>query len=184
MQLTSLSNVKAFLEKKDSTHDSLINLLLTGVSARIETFLNREMYKEQRTQYFDAGRKMYFLPAYPIDLTATLTVLDGTITQDINDDFYVWEDQGKIEIYSPSLRVQPKQICITWTGGYASSATVPNEIQYATILQTALIFKRRAQIGSNNLSLPDGSISTMVTESLLPEVKSILKGFRRTPGMI
>jgi hypothetical protein len=183
MQLASVDDVKYFLEKTDSDHDTLLDLLLTNVSARIEQFLNRKMHKEARTEYFSAGRSIIYLPAYPIDLSAALSVIDSTETLTINDDYYVWEDEGKIEFYSVPLYVEPKQITITWTGGYLTYATVPAAIQHAVILQTSLIFKRRQNIGNSGVSLPDGSISMMVTESLLPEVKDILKSYRRIPGM-
>ncbi len=65
IQLVSLSNVKAFLEIDSSvtTYDSLLNSLIIFTSDRIQTFLNRQLNKIQRTQTFDAGYKKYYLQA-------------------------------------------------------------------------------------------------------------------------
>jgi hypothetical protein len=51
----------------------------------------------------------------------------------------------------------------------------------AVIMQTAFIFRRRKDIGLSSISLPDGSISVVAPTELLPEVKAVLKEYRRTP---
>ena len=181
MQLASLTDVKGFLELTDTTFDTLLNTILTGVSARIETFLNRDLHKEERTKYFDAGRRIIYLPAYPIDLTATLSVWDDDELQTKDDDYYVHETEGLIEFYVTPSYSEPKQIKITWTGGYSLTADLPTDLQYATMLQTSLVFRKRKNIGTSSISLPDGSQSTNVTEALLSEVKEILKMHRRAP---
>ena len=181
MLLASLTNLKLFLEITAVTHDTLLTLLLTQISQRVETYLNRNMEKLARTQYFNAGRKYYFLPAYPIDESVTLTVvLDGN-TQTKDDDYYVWADKGLIEFETVPTYNEPKQLAITWTGGYVDNATIPADIQMATIMQTAFIFRRRKDIGLSSISLPDGSISVNAPTELLPEVKAILKSHRRSP---
>lgn len=181
MQLASLDDVKSFLEVTDTSFDNLIDLILTKVSARIETFLNRDLLKVERTRYFNAGRRIFYLPAYPIDLSATLTVTFDDTVQTKDDDYFVWETEGLIEFYVEPSYSEPKEIIITWTGGYANTAALPVDLQYAAMLQTALVFRKRKNIGTSSISLPDGSMSMNVTESLLPEVKEILKSFRRKP---
>lgn len=183
MQLASLAGTKAFLEIEVSTHDTLLGTLLTQISKRVETFLNRDLEKLARTAYYNAGRKMFFLPAYPIDEALTLTVaLDGT-TLDKDDDYYVWPDSGCIEFYVTPAYTQPKGIVIAWTGGYADYSTVPADIQMAVIMQTAFVFRRRRDIGLASISMPDGSIGVNAPTELLPEVKRVLKSYRRTPGV-
>jgi hypothetical protein len=91
MLLASLTDVKLFLELTNSNHDTLLNMLIEQVSKRVETFLNRKMEKTARTEYYNAGRKMYYLPAYPIDLTAALTITHAGSAQTINDDFFIKE---------------------------------------------------------------------------------------------
>lgn len=179
MLLTSVTDVKTFLEITNTAHDSLLTLIVTMVSARIETYLNRNLEKVERTQYFDAGGRYYFLPAYPIDLTAALTITNSDAAQVINSDYYVWETQGLIEFPSPPSYVNPKQIKIVWTGGYATYDVLPQDIQLATVLQSAFVFRRRKDIGLNSVTMPDGSINVNAPTSLLPEVQKILAMWRR-----
>ena len=182
MLLASLSNTKLFLEIQVATHDTLLSLLLAQISKRVETFLNRDLEKKARTVYYDAGRKLYFLSAYPIDSTAILTVIDETTTRIINSDYYVWYDEGLIDFYTIPTYNRPKQIAITWTGGYVNTNAVPGDIQLAVIMQTAFVFRRRKDIGLTSISMPDGSISVNAPTELLPEVKAVLKSYRKTPG--
>lgn len=183
MLLAPLSNTKLFLEITATTHDTLLSLLLAQISKRIETFLNRDLEKKARTLYFDAGRKMYFLPAYPIDSSAVLTVVNDTTTQVLNTDYYIWYDEGHIEFTSIPSYTRPKQIAITWTGGYTNTLAVPQDIQMATIMQVAFVFRRRKDIGLSSIQMPDGSLSVNAPTELLPEVKAVLKSYRKTPGM-
>lgn len=195
IQLASLAEIKAFLEIETSvtTFDSLLNSMLKYVSDRIQTFLNRNLKKEQRTEYFNAGRRRFYVSAFPIDTTATITVVLDTTTETINDDYYIWADEGLLEFDWKTSYIEPKQLYITYTGGYASSTVsisgtvedillaVPDGLKYACILQTAFMFRRRKDIGLTSTSMPDGSINTMFASDLLPEVKNILKSFRKAP---
>jgi hypothetical protein len=179
MLLTSIADIKTFLEITNTSFDTMLTLIATMVSARVETYLNRNLEKVARTQYFDAGRRYYYLPAYPIDLTAALTITDGSAAQVINDDYFVWENEGLIEFPTPPSYTDPKQIKIIWTGGYASYDALPQEIQFATILQSAFVFRRRKDIGLNSVTMPDGSINVNAPTDLLPEVQKILRMQRR-----
>ena len=183
MNLVTLATVKAFLEKTDLTHDALLNSIITQYSKRAEKFCNRLFEKVARTRPYNAGRKDIFLPAYPIDLTAALTVVLDDSTLTVNDDYYVYEDSGWIEFFSTPSYIKPKQLSITWTGGYASDG-VPDDLQYALMKQIVFVFRRRKDVGVSSVSLPDGSLSVSFPDDLLPEVKQILKSYRRTPGPI
>lgn len=184
MDLVTLADMKAFLEipTAQTTHDALLSTLITRVSARIETFLNRNLEKKARSMYFNAGRKIYFLPAYPIDLASSLSVTYSGTVQTIDDDFFVWEELGKIEFYIETTRTEPKEIYIVWTGGYLV-AGLPEDIVLAATMQTAFVFRRRKDIGVNSIALPDGSLSVNVPINLVPEVKSMLLSHRANPGM-
>jgi hypothetical protein len=195
MMLVSLTEAKAFLEIATATtdFDSLIGQIIEYVSDRIETFLNRDLTKSYYTSYFDSGRRKYYLNAYPIDATAVITVtVDGT-TQTEDDDYYVWDDEGLVEFSWTTTYTDPKQISITWLGGYSVTtisvasvskdilATIPDSIKFACLLQSAFVFKRRKDIGLTGVSLPDGSFNTIFSGDLLPEVKSILNSYRKHP---
>jgi hypothetical protein len=192
IQLVSLSNVKAFLEVSGTEFDALLNILIGYVSDRIQTFLNRGLQKVERTEYFEAGRRKYYLQGYPVDSTVTITVTLDDNAQTVDSDYFLWGDEGLIELYVKSLYIEPKQLSVTYTGGYNASETVignkttycltvPDAIEYATMLQIAFVFKRRRDIGLSSTSMPDGSIATFYSGDLLPEVKNILRMYRKAP---
>jgi hypothetical protein len=188
--LVSLANVKIFLEITSTDHDALLGLLIEHVSDRIQTFLNRNLEKEYRTKYYNTGRRKYYLSAYPIDSSAVITITVDTSTQTKDDDFFVWEDEGLIEFDYKTTYTEPKQIVITWLGGYSSSTisvadvsktllAVPDAVSYACLLQVAFMFRTKKSIGLSSVTTPDGSIQALNPTELLPEVKSILMEHRK-----
>jgi len=195
IMLISLEDAKTFLEIDNSSYDTLLTNLIVFVSDRIQTFLNRKLKKEERTQYFQAGRRRYYLSAYPVDITSTITVVVGEETKTEDEDYYIWDDIGVVEFREPTTYVGPKQVAVTYTGGYNATtitvsgsvqeiylSTIPDSLKYACLLQVAFMFRRRRDIGLNSVSMPDGSINVQSPTDLLPEVKNILKSYRKTPS--
>lgn len=184
MKLISLSDLKSWLGKVDTVHDVELGLLIDHVSARIETALNRNLKKEQRIVYFNAGRRHYWVDAYPIDAVAAITVeVDGTVKVK-DSDYYVWEKEGLIEFQTATSYSKPKQVKITWTGGYTETAgtlAVPDDLKKACLMQCAFEFRRRNDIGLSSINIPDGSISVLSPAKLLPEVEAIIAGYRKLP---
>lgn len=184
MKLISLSDLKSWLGKADTVHDVELGMLIDQVSARIETALNRSLRKEQRIVFFNAGRRHYWVDAYPIDAAAAITVeVDGSAkTKD--SDFYIWEKDGVIEFQTTLSWSKPKQVKITWTGGYVETAgvlAVPDDMKKACLMQCAFEFRRRNDIGLSSINMPDGSISVLSPAKLLPEVEAIIANYRKLP---
>ena len=182
MNLADLTDVKNFLELTKTEYDDLLNKLLSSYSARIETFLNRSLAKTARTETFNAGRKNFYLSAYPIDLTQPFTVVWETQTVTKDSDYYVWTDSGVVEFFWTPNWIKPQGIKITYTGGYNNLTDLPQPIQLATMMQVAFVFRRRKDIGLSSISMPDGSVSVNAPTKLLPEVVDILREYRRKPS--
>jgi hypothetical protein len=183
MNLTTRAVIKEFLEiaEATTTFDALIDSLLVMVSKRFETYCNRSFESLSRTQKFNAGRRHYFLPAYPVsESPAPVITYDGDVQVE-NDDYYVYYSEGWIEFYLEPVRTEPQQVTITWTGGYTVD-NIPQDLQYACMMQVAFVFRRRKDLGVSSVSLPDGSISINSPADLLPEVKHVLKSYRKAPG--
>ncbi len=204
IQLTSLNNAKLFLGIVDAAgdvdtaktvHDGLITLIIQQVSARIETYLDRLLKAEERTVYYDSGPDTFFLQAYPIDIEETFTVtLDGVAqvltTDDIDGDFNLYAVEGKIFFPCGTGGISPQALKIVYTGGYAEDPiaegedtgvlAVPDDLARACLMQVMFDFRRRNDLGLSSVSMPDGSVSVAQGPSgLLPEVRYILKSFRR-----
>jgi hypothetical protein len=178
MKLISVADLKEFLEKTDGDHDSLLELLIEYVSTDLETAMNRFLEKQQRIEYFRGGGSIFALKAPPIDVVNhpfSLTI-DGD-SQAINDDFFVHVNSGLVEFLVGTEYTDPKQLVVTYTGGYSgtgNSLAVPNDIKMACMLQTGYLFRRRKDIGINQMSMPDGSIGTFLTGEFLPQVQKIV----------
>lgn len=199
MQLITVTNLKLFLDdKKDTQHDRMLEIIINGVSDMIQTHLNRYLSKAQYTHYFEADglSTLFYLPAYPVIITSGVNPITFTVTvnedvQEINDDFFLREDEGLIRFYTPPLYVQPKGIKVEWTGGYDliddssdddGSLDVPDAVKLAAYLQCSYMYRRRNDIGISTLVLPDGSIKKSgKSYRLLPEVVSMLVNYRRVP---
>lgn len=195
MLLVSVDDVKTFLEKSDTdtAHDALIGLIIEYVSSRIEEFLNRNLSKEYRTSTFDAKRKKFYLSAYPIEVGSSVTVTLDTDEQTEDEDFFVWYDKGLIEFAFEPAYIEPKQISISWIGGYAVTTVsvasvsknilvdIPDGIKFAALLQTVFTYRTRLHVGESSIVYPQGSMNTFLGD-LLPEVKSILLMYRKPAG--
>jgi len=209
IQLVSLNDVKLFLGMVDAagnvdtanvTHDLLITQFIKQVSARIETYLDRLLTKEERTVYFDSGPSIFFLHAYPVDTDETFTItLNGVeqicATDGIDGDFFLYADEGKIVFPCGTGIATPQALKVIWTGGYAEIQTakeegteegtgvlaVPDDLARACIMQSVYDFRRRNDLGLSSVSMPDGSISVAQGPSgLLSEVRYILnESYRR-----
>jgi hypothetical protein len=122
MKIISILDLKVFLEKTDIIQDSLLGTVIDTASAQIQTYLNRKLKKQTLTEVFDAGRKLYFLSAYPVDTLQTLTVTYKGITQTLDSDFFLWPEIGQIEFNNETIRINPREISIAYTGGYTENA--------------------------------------------------------------
>jgi len=189
MKLVNPVDLKTFLGVETTNQDAVLDMFNDLVSSRIESWLNRTLKKDKYDQFFNSGRRHYYLPAYPIDTTETLTVTYSGSEQTLNSDYFVWENEGLIEFYVEPAYIQPKEIEIAWTGGYEEVTSggnayltgLPDAIVLAAMIQIAFSFRRRKDIGLVSVSMPDGSITKNAPLKLLEEVKEILSPYRRAP---
>lgn len=194
MLLITVSNLKSYLEKTDSTNDFILGVITKGVSTSIQKYLNRFLEKTEYTEYFEVDnvRKRFYLKAYPIDLTADFTVTLDDDEQTIDDDYFVREEAGLITFDIPPIYTEPKGLKVVYTGGYEEiddssiddgTLNVPDDIRMAAYMQAAYMFRRRNDLGISALSLPDGKIEKKAKAGrLIPEVISLLKDYRRSSG--
>lgn len=195
MKLISLEELRTFIEKKegDTKHDTILDTLIAYVSKRIETFVNRELTQAARTERYNGGRRYYPLPAYPILASpAPVVTVDGT-TKNVDDDYFVDLIDGIIEFELETLNTKMRNVSITWTGGYAevdvdTSAeeelvlSAPDDLKRACLFQCNYEFRRRKDLGQSVIAGPQGTTTVKNPADLLPEVKNILKSYRKPPS--
>ena len=197
MKLITVDGLKAFAEIRDNKSDDLLEIIVTTMSARFQTYLNRNLELGTYTDYFEAGRgrRKYYLSAYPVMLDSDLDnfiLTDNGSVLTINDDFYLREDEGLLEFYLAPIFIVPKQIKVVYTGGYRviddsgindGAINVPGDVKLATYLQCSYMFKRRNDLGLTSVAVSGGfSVSGSKALALLPDVKAMLRNHRRVPG--
>lgn len=195
MRLVSATDLKALMELEGTNYNTIMGFLADGASTDIETYLNRELKKEARTKNFQGGSRHYWLPAYPVDSVATLTVIEDDITLVKDEDFFIDYDSGQIEFLNEVSKREPNILKITWTGGYAATSitdadsktvdvlAVPDSIKMAMFIQTSYLFRRRKSYGIEVLQMR-GLGSTQSIEGmrgLVPEAKRVIQKERRLP---
>jgi len=160
---------------------------MSGVSSKIENLLNRDLETSERTLYLDGGRKYYYLPAYPIDITASFVVtVDGTV-KTVNSDYFIYEQEGLLKFMYEVCSSEPKILKVVYTGGYTSSSgvlQVPDALKLLCVQQCAYEFSRRLDAGSVSTTMPNGNSGYQSGLDWLPAVKKALYPFRRTSGGI
>jgi hypothetical protein len=189
MKLISEGDLKQFAsitnKQKD---DKLLGIIIEQVSARIESFLNRDFVSQARTVYFDAGRRKYYVNALPVSLSPTAPVVTvNGVTQTVDSDYWIREEEGLFEfLYAPTY-TKPKEVVIVYTGGYTADSDgilpVPDDIKRACLFQSGHDYKRKDEIGLSSVRMGDGSANVNTKMELLPEVVRILKSHRLYPSV-
>ncbi len=201
MKLITVDGLKAFAEIRDTSVGTatLLDIIVTSVSARIQTYLNRNLTLANYTEHFNAGygRKKFYVSAYPIviDNDRPFILTDNGSQMTLNSDFFLREDEGLIEMNTAPVFIVPNQIKVVYYGGYPiiddstslndGTLAVPDDIKLAVYMQCSYMYKRRNDLGLTSINIGGGgfSIAKMPAVELLPEVKSILRNFRHVPGM-
>lgn len=91
---------------------------------------------------------------------------------------YEWYRGGRVELVSGCFSKGLKNIKLVYNAGYSP---VPMDLQRLATEWTILSFKGLDRLGISSISNPDGSIS-MFYEFLTPELKRILRKYRRPAG--
>ena len=187
----SLAQFKAYagIVSTDATRDAMIEPIIDGVSVALSGFCGREMAKTTYTnEYIDGnGECDLLLPNYPIVSISALTENDVALTEGVTADYILYAKQGRLARVDGSWYQYLKSIKLTYVAGYtvqgASPGTgetaLPHDLKLACCLQVAAEWKRsqRAEWGLTNISISDGSIATLASDALLPQVKAILRRY-------
>jgi hypothetical protein len=186
LQLVALSDVKSELGITTSDYDSLLNLLIDGVSGLIEDYLNRKLTYAQYTEYFDGGRKLYYLTAYPVDTGQSFTVTVNDYTKTSGTDYYLWDEEGLLEFISEPSDSKPRTVKVVYTGGYTESGgvlSVPDSIKRVCMWEVIKSYRNKDKIGLRSVSYPDGSVTTIDTYVLSGEARALLRKHRKIPTL-
>ena len=190
--LITVARVKDALEKTDTKHDSLLQLIISSYTPVFENYLNCLFNKESRTKLFNGGRTKYYLNAIPLDSTVEPVVTVAGEAQVKNTDYWVDTESGLIEFGSVVSYSEPLEVSITYTGGYDlvddsddldfGTLAVPYAIKAACVLQCMHTFRRRNDLGLSFVSMPNGQLAVNTSLGLLPLVEKMIRPYKLAPG--
>lgn len=179
LDIPTYAALKAFLalEKAAITDYPDLEVIREGVYSRIESYTKRKLVLDAavvQTFYVGARVKQLFaLSHLPINSITSITI-DGTATSGYT------RIPGGIR---SDREIAGSTIVITYSGGYADAADVPDNIKRAALLQVVHEFQRRKSIGATTITTQGGT--AVVPElDLLKEVRACLAPARHPMALL
>jgi hypothetical protein len=175
--LTTVSDVKAKLRQTVATDDALLARMILAASARVRTYLGRDLDLQAYTQAIDGtGTDRVTLPQAPVTAVASVqTGLPGTARTllIINTD-YLFDATGLIRVVGAWIK-GPQNVQVTWTAGYELT---PWDIQDACAELVATTYKELDRLGYQSKSI-GGEVISFKLADFPAAVKATLNLYRR-----
>ena len=176
--LTSIENVKDYLQITDTASDASLSRLISAFSQWFLTQVNRgallqSTYTEQRNgQGGDSLTTIY----WPIQAITSVTVDGISIPLSpgpnqpgyLNDSFSIW-------LIGYHFKRGRGNVQVVYEAGYP---TVPLDIEQAVIDQVAFTFRRQPNLGSVSQSMNGITTVTFSQKDLAPGVKAVVDFYR------
>lgn len=163
--LTTLANVKQWINVGGSADDALLTRLVTAVSNFIQTWLNRQLNQAVYVETYDGpGGNRLMLSNYPVTAVASVTV-DGqaipvsTIGASGISSGFTFDQYGVVLRgggYSFDRSGRPANVIVTYTAGYS---VLPVEIEQAAIELISLRFAERRRPGVSSQSIAGENVT-------------------------
>jgi hypothetical protein len=124
LKLATVSEVITMAELPSTYNKDVVLSYLKSLSSFAQTFMNRKFAYQQYIEYFTSeDHRFFYLSAPPINTAAAYKVEvneDGSyVEKTVNDDYYVHPESGAIEFYEAVANTYPRNVRITYYGGYA-----------------------------------------------------------------
>jgi len=168
MALCSVSDVEQFLQidLNSTVEASVTNTFIPYVDAAIKRYLGHDVEQATYTETFDGNEQQdIFLRHIPIASITSVTEDGNTLTQG-NENDYVYYDNGRLRrVVIRWSGIKPKNISVTYVGGYASNA-IPEQIKFssaraaARLLMTSLQISAKSDTGQISTHLADNTTTT------------------------
>lgn len=200
MDATTKARVKDLLEITSTTHDDVLDRLISVVSQRIETFIDRPLESAARTEEYSIKprQSVLFLRAYPLsaqgDVTSVKVATDwdfAAATAVTSTDYHVDLDTGSLHMnFYPitsylgnNIATAPQAVQVVYSGGFASSTTnlisAYPAIAYACEEQVIAMWRRRDEPMVKTVRIDQYSSEVDGQLKFLPDVREALIPYRR-----
>lgn len=176
--LTTLANVKSWLNVSTTTDDTLLQRLLSAASGYIQAWCNRVFAEASYTDTFNGKDKTkQMLGNYPV-LSVTSVTVDANV---IPPSTAVTVPGFVNDIYSVMLRDYwfcrgIQNVVISYTAGYA---TIPLEVEQACIELVALRYRERQHIGEVSKTAGGAETVSYSQKDMSDGIKTILGNYKK-----
>lgn len=176
--LTTLANVKQWINIASISDDTLISRLITSVSNFIGAWLNRNLTSASYSEAYDGGGSTrLMLINYPVTAVASL-VIDNIVVPASTDPLvsgYVFDQWGIQLRGSNTFQSGKENVLVTYTGGYIQ---LPVEIEQACIELVSLRYAERRRPGISSQSI-GGENVTYRDVALTDSISTLLLQYKR-----
>lgn len=193
MAILAASHIKTYLGITASTYDTVLDVIAMALNSFAKQYCGRDF---ESTTYnygtsgheddaiFDGDNTQFLiLPHYPIISVTTLRINETAIdeSEGIHESgwFIYNRDGGMIGLRGYEFIGGVKNIELVYTAGYS---TVPADLKQALVEQGAYMLKEGAKdqlLGFSTKTHADGSITSFVTNALLPRTRMVLDTYRK-----
>lgn len=175
--LTTLANVKQWLNITVITDDALLTRLITASSGFIQSFVGRQFISQAYVENRSGNNGMLMLFAnYPVTAVSSITV-NGTaipLAPDVKTAGYRF-DSASVFLNGYSFTRGFNNCVLSYTAGYAA---IPLEIEQACFELIGLRYKERDRIGHVSKSL-GGETVTFTQKDMPDDVRRILQNYKK-----
>ena len=147
MALTTLAEVKRYLDVSVSTWDVVLAALQAAAEARVVSYVGKEIEEQTFTEYHDGrGLSRLVLKNRPVgSITSIHDDLDRDYeTADLvdSDDYTFYPDAGIVELDAGSFQDGIRNVKVVYVAGYS---TVPADVEIAVWKLTAAYWNQMRQ---------------------------------------
>jgi hypothetical protein len=171
LDLTTIANVKSWLQIKSNEFDDDLTRLITASSVFAQSWMNRNIitsaYVEKRSGH---GGQNMMTSNYPLVTVDSVTV-DGLVIPAISYTF----DAHEIFLVNGYFTRAKNNVALGYTAGYA---TVPADIEQGIIETIALRWKERDRIGLTSKAMA-GETTSFITSDYPPSAIGVFKQYKK-----
>ncbi len=163
--LTTREKVKGYLGISGTTHDDIIDSLISDVSSQVEVYCNRNFLLDSYVEYFDteAGDSKVFVSNHPMGTAVTVSYRQGAWGDptwelfNVND-YLISPEMGKIA-FAMRFASYERYIKVDYTGGYLIDFNNETDITRHTLPRDLSFLVTEMVSNSYNIRKTSGILS-------------------------
>lgn len=180
----TVEDLKQSLGITDSTDDTMLDAILAAVSRQIDQYTNRRFYATTETRFYTARRVSDVIIDDCLSITTLATDADGDRVYEktwsaTDFDLYPYNatPYTRVEATVKGAYLFPANVAkgVKIIGSFGYSATVPEPVNRACLIQAARLYKRKDALFGVMGSAEMGQL--LVIPKMDPDVKLLLSGY-------